>query len=194
MRNWLFHPLIFYPLAIAFAALVIAFSLQPQSWPRDPAPAVSERDGQWIVFQGAGFNAPADDPAQELMVMRDFLGRPQNLRIAEKPTQTPPLPNQDGARILLSEADAAALSGRPVTVEVTYNPLPVNAAPGLAVSLRGANPAPWITQPTLQQQATLRFELPAQGSVNAIGLRALSDGDDQAYGVEITRIRVLPHA
>jgi hypothetical protein len=36
--------------------------------------------------------------------------------------------------------------------------------------------------------------LPAQSTVNAIGLRAVSTGSDQAYGLEITRIRIIPHA
>ena len=50
---------------------------------------------------------------------------------------------------------------------------------------------PFMVSP--EHAATLRFELPAQTAVSAIGLRALSDNDDQAYGLEITRVRVTPH-
>jgi hypothetical protein len=195
MRHWLFHPLLFYPLAALIAAFVIVVSLQPQAWPRDPAPVSAERDGQWLVFQGEAFNSPAvDEDKQEMTVSRDFFGRARTLSIAQKPTVPAPTPQDQGARILLSAEDAAALSGRPVTIEVSYNPLPINAATGLAVSLRGEGPSAWVSQPAPPQSATLRFQLPARGSVNAIGLRALSEGADQAYGLEITRIRVTPHA
>jgi hypothetical protein len=193
MRHWLFHPLIFYPLAVLFAAFVVAVSLRPQSWPREPAPVSAVRDGEWLVFRGESFSTPAPDAAQELTVMRDFLGRAERLRIAQKPELPPPTPEQDGARILLSEADSALLSGRPVIVEVSYNPLPVNAASGLAVSLRGDGVSTWVSQPAPSQPATLRFRLPALNTVNAIGLRALTSENEQAYGLEITRIRVSPH-
>ena len=77
---------------------------------------------------------------------------------------------------------------------VTYTPSPVNAASGLAVSLQGGGPAEWVAQDIPPQPNTVRFELPAQEAVNAIGLRALSSNNDQAYGLEITRIRVIPRA
>lgn len=194
MRHWLFHPVLFYPLAALFSVFVIAVSLKPQAWPRDPAPVESVRDGDWLVFENEGFNAPAPDMAQEMTVVRDFLGRAERLRIAQKPDLPPPTPEQQGARILLSETDSALLSGHPVTIEVSFNPLPVNAASGLSVSLRGAEgTSPWVSQPAPSQSATLRFRLPARSSVNAIGLRALTNENEQAYGLEITRIRVTPH-
>lgn len=192
MRNWLFHPIVFYPLAILFAAFVIAVSLRPQSWPRDPAAVSGTQDGEWLVFQGEAFNSPEGDAEQELSVVRDFWGRAQTMRIAQKPGLPPPTPDQPGARILLSAQDAAALSGRPLMVEVSYNPSPVNAANGLAVSLRGEGASAWVSQATPPQPATLRFQMPAQASVNAIGLRALTSNTDQAYGLEITRVRVMP--
>jgi hypothetical protein len=193
MRHWLFHPLIFYPLAIAFAALMIALSVRPQSWPRTPAPVMAERQGEWLVWSGEAFNSPAQGADQEMTVIRDFLGRPLVLRIAQKKAQaTPPTPAEDGVQILLSADDAAAIAGRTVTVEVSYNPLPVNAATELAVSLRGGAQTQWVTQAAPSQSATLRFRLPAQNAVNAIGLHAVSAFDDQAYGLEITRIRITP--
>jgi hypothetical protein len=193
MRHWLFHPLIFYPLAIVFAAFVIAVSVRPQAWPREPAPVAAERVEGALVFAGEGFNSPAVGAEQEMTVVRDFWGRAQSIRIAQKPNQPPPTPAEQGARILLTPQDAALIDDRPVTVEVSYNPLPVTAASGLAVSLQGIGPADWVAQPAPPQSATLRFELPAQFAVNAIGVRALSEQGDQAYGLEITRIRITPH-
>jgi hypothetical protein len=192
MRHWLFHPLIFYPLAALLAACVIAVSLQPQSWPRDPAPVTAEREGEWLVYQGQGFNSPTVDAAQDITVVRDFWGRAERLRIAQKAQHGRPTPQEQGARILLSPEDAAALAGRPLTVEVSYNPLPVNAANGLAVSTSSAGATDWVQQEAPPQPATLRFRLPAQNEVNSIALRAVSTVNDQAYGLEITRIRITP--
>ncbi|MEZ5996906.1 MAG: hypothetical protein R3C25_14260 [Hyphomonadaceae bacterium] len=194
MRHWLFHPIAFYPLAALLAALVIGLSLKPQAWPRPPAPVAALHEGGWLVFEGARFNSPAPGPDQRMTVPRDFWGRALALRIAENPNQAPPTPGEDGVRLLLTPEDGAALSGRRLTIEVSYNPSPVNAASGLALSARGAGPSPWVGQPAPPQPATLRFDLPAQSSVNAIGLRALSDNDDQAYGLEITRVRIAPRA
>ena len=192
MRNWLFHPVIFYPLAILIAALSIVVSLRPQSWPREPAPISATRDGEWLVYQGEGFNAP-DPGAEEMTVVRDYWGRPLRLRVAQTMAQPPPLPEDEGARILLTAEDAALLSGKPVTIEVSYNPLPVNAANQLAVSLRGqGDRAPWYTQEAPPQTATLRFNLPPQNEVNAIAIRPISNLGDMAYGLEITRIRIMP--
>jgi hypothetical protein len=192
MRHWLFHPLIFYPLAALIAAFVIAVSLQPQSWPRDPAPVTAEREGEWLVYQGQRFTSPSVDPAQDITVVRDFWGRAERLRIAQKAQTGGPTPQDQGARILLSPEDSAALAGRPLTVEVSYNPLPVNAATGLAVSTSGAGETSWVQQEAPPQPATLRFRLPAQSQVNSIALRAVSTVNDQAYGLEITRIRITP--
>jgi hypothetical protein len=193
MRNWLFHPLVFYPLAILFAASVILLSVQPQAWPRPPAPVTAQIQDGSLVFAGSGFNAPDAGGEQDIFVVRDFWGRPQSLRIAQKPGQPAPNAAQHGARILFEPAQAAMLANRPVTVEISYNPLPVNAASGLAVNLQGAAPAQWVSQPTPPQPSTLRFELPAQTAVSALGLRAISNEPDQAYGLEITRVRVTPH-
>lgn len=192
MRNWLFHPIIFYPLALLLAAAAIVISLRPQSWPREPAPIAAVEDGEWLVYQGEGFNTP-DAGNEEMTVVRDYFGRPLRLRVAQTMAQPRPLPEDDGARILLTPEDAARLNGKAVIVEVSYNPLPVNAANELAVSLRGAGDrAPWITQTAPPETATLRFTLPAQSQVNAIAIRPISNLGDMAYGLEITRIRVRP--
>lgn len=194
MRNWLFHPLLFYPLVAILAGLVIAASLKPQAWPREPAPVAGVIEGDALVLERAAFNSPAVGAEQEMLVTRDYWGRPQTLRIAQKPGQPPPTPAEQGVRILLTPERAALLEDKPVTVEVSYLPLPVNAAAGLAVSVQGIGPAEWVSQGTPPQPGTARFVLPAQFEVNAIGLRALSVLPDQAYGLEITRIRVIPWA
>jgi hypothetical protein len=191
MRHWLFHPILFYPLAILIAAFVIAVSLQPQAWPRDAAAVEAARDGEWLVFQGEAFDSPAADPRQEMTVVRDFWGRARVLRIAKQGASSP---DERGVRILLAPQDAAALSGRPLIAEVSYNPSAVNAASGLAVTLEGESTSVWISQDAPPQPATLRFRLPAQNAVNAIALRAIASDDDQAYGLEITRIRLMPQA
>jgi hypothetical protein len=193
MRHWLFHPLVFYPLAALVAAFVVALSVRPQAWPRTPAPVAAERSGGMLVFQGRSFTSPAVGAEQEMTVARDFWGRAQSLHIAQKPGQPPPTPAEQGARLLLTPEDAALIADTPVTVEVSYNPLPINAATGLAVSLQGIGPAEWVIQAAPPQPGVLRFELPAQFAVNAIGFRALSDSADQAYGLEITRVRITPH-
>ncbi|MEQ1817876.1 MAG: hypothetical protein ABL871_04635 [Terricaulis sp.] len=191
MRHWLLHPIVFYPLAIVIACLAIVVSLRPQSWPREPAPVSAVRDGDWLVYQGDGFNTP-DQGAEEVTVVRDYFGRPLRLRVAQTMAQPAPEPDDEGARILLSAEDAALLNGKPLIVEVSYNPLPVNAATELAVSARGGGPAPWVTQTAPPETATLRFNLPAQNGVNAIALRPISTSEDMAYGLEITRIRIMP--
>lgn len=194
MRNWLFHPLIFYPLIAIFAALVVAVSIKPQSWPRAPAPVAGALSEGTLVLERAAFNSPAVGAEQEMMVTRDYWGRALTLRIAQKPGQPAPTPAEQGARILLTPERAALIKDKPVTVEVSYLPLPVNAAAGLAVSIQGIGPAEWVSLPTPPQPGTLRFALPPQFEVNAIGLRALSQLADQAYGLEITRIRIIPSA
>ncbi len=192
MRHWLFHPLIFYPLAILAAALLIAISVKPQSWPREPAPAAAQHAEGALVYAGEAFDAPAPAPEQEMTVIRDWLGRARTLRIAVRPDAPEPTPEEQGVRILLTPDDAARMDNRPVTIEVSYVPSAVNTASGLAVSLRGAGPAQWVSRDIPPQPATIRFRLPPHAGPNAIGLRALTPNDDQNYGLEITRIRVLP--
>jgi hypothetical protein len=194
MRSWLFHPLIFYPLALILAGLAITVSLRPQSWPRDPAPVAAQTVENALVFAGGAFNSPQAAPEQTVTVTRDFWGNARTLRIAVLPNHAAPAPTEHGVRVLLTPQDAALIANRPVTVEVSYDPLPVNAAQGLAVSLQGGAAPTWVGQPIRPQPATVRFNLPAQAGVNAIGLRALNEGAEAAFGLEITRIRIIPRA
>jgi hypothetical protein len=192
MRIWLFHPLLFYPLVAMFAAAVVTFSLRPQSWPRAPAPVEAQIAGPALVLEGAAFNSPDAGAEQSLTVKRDFWGRAQSLLIAQLPDQPAPTPAEKGAMILLTPDQAALIDEKPLIVEVSYLPLPVNAASGLAVSVQGIGPAEWVSQEAPPQAGTLRFELPPQIATSGIGLRALSAGTDQAYGLEIVRVRITP--
>ncbi len=194
MRSWLFHPLIFYPLALVLAVGVILISLRPQNWPRDPAPAAAEMVENALVYRGAAFNAPAPTPNHALTVVRNFWGQPLSLRIGVQIEQGQPQPTETGVRILLNEADAARLNGHPATIEVSYSPLAINTSQAFAVSLQGSGPTTWVSQAIQPQPSTIRFEVPAQSDVSAIGLRAINDGADRAFGLEITRIRIIPHA
>lgn len=195
MRTWLFHPIIFYPLVAVLAALVIAISVRPQSWPRAPAPVGGQSAGGALVLAQTSFDAPTSDPDQNLYVTRNFWGQAQALRIAIHPNMSALGAEDRGVQILLTPNAAANLSDHPATIVVNYNPLAVNAATGLAVSLQGAGSTVWSVQPAPPQHGALRFEVPAQTGVNAIGLRAMSSNANQreAYGLEITRISITPH-
>ena len=194
MRSWLFHPVIFYPLAAILAAGAILISLQPQAWPRPPAAVEGRTDQGVVVLDGEALGAPTGDRAQSYRVVRDFLGRGEALRIAQLPGQPPPAGSDAGVQIAFAPTLAAALANRPVQVEVTYRPLPVNAASALAVRMTGESQGLWVTRTTPPQAARVRFELPAQASIDGLGLRAISSGTDQSYGLEIIRIRIRPLA
>ncbi|MES1201518.1 MAG: hypothetical protein ABUS57_08725 [Pseudomonadota bacterium] len=194
MRNWLFHPLIFYPVVLLLAGGLIVASLAPQLWPKPAAAQAGLVQNGALVLQGAAFDTPDPSPDQNMTVVRDVWGHPQSLRIAVLPNQPSPTPAEQGVRILLTPESAARLQDKPVTVEVTYRPVPVNAATGLAVSLQGIGPAEWVSQPIAPQSGTVRFQLPAGTGVEAIGLRAISSAQDQAYGLEIVRIRAVTNS
>lgn len=192
MRLWLFHPVIFYPLAAFVAVIVIGLSIRPQAWPRPAAPVVGQVQNGVLLLTGAAFNSPDKGSGQAMTVTRDYWGNPQSLHVAAMPNAPAPAANETGVRILLSPESAAVLANKPITVDLTYRPQPINTAPRFAVSLQGGGPAQWVVQPIAPQAGTLRFQLPAGGAANAIGLRALSDAQDQAYGIEIVRIAAYP--
>ncbi|MBY0569427.1 MAG: hypothetical protein K2P70_19110 [Hyphomonadaceae bacterium] len=198
MRSWFFHPLIFYPLVAIAAVGVVLISLRPQFWPRDPAPAAATLAESALVYDGDSFNSPADLPNRPVTVMRNFWGTPEALRVAIRvepnAPEGEPTPDETGARILVTPEDAARINGRPATIEISYGPLAINTTQALAVSLQGAGPTVWVQQPTPPETNTVRFEVPAQTDVNAIGLRPVDPGVDRVYGLEITRIRVIPRA
>jgi hypothetical protein len=192
MRLWLFHPLIFYPLVILAAALVIGFSLRPQMFPHPTAPVAGHIEGDSLLLTGADFNSPTDPPEQYVSVARDFWGRPQSLRIAVLPNLRGPTAIEDGVEILLQPEAAQLISGKPVTVEIAYQPLAVNAAPVLAVSLRGSQPTRWQHRQIPPLSGMVRFDLPATPDVRGVGLRAVNTDRSLAFGVEILSVRVSP--
>jgi len=192
MRHWLLHPIIFYPLALVVAALLILVSLRPQSWPREPAAVSGEVSDGALALTGEALGAPEPTASHNVFVDRDFFGRARALRIAVQPGQAAPGPEDAGVRLLLSEAARAQLPPGPVAIEVTYNPLPVNAAAGLAVSLQGAGNTVWASAEAPPQSGVLRIALPAAPGAAAIGLRVLAEATNEAFGLEITQIRIAP--
>lgn len=190
--NLFMRPLIFFPVAIFGALLIIAFGVEPQRWPRAAEPVDGTMEGQTLVLAGDALGAPSPSPDQHLTVHRTFWGKPESLSIAVLPNQPAPTPAERGVRILLSPEAAMGLQDLPIIVEVTYAPLGVNPAFGLAVSLQGIAPADWMIAPLPPEPGTARFELPPQIAVDAIGLRAMSDSTESAHGLRITGIRITP--
>lgn len=186
------HPILFYPLALLAAALIIFIGVQPQRWPRPPAPVSGDATDNGLMLSGAALGTPAPGPRQSMNVTRDFLGRAQSLSIAVPPEQPSPGPSDTGVRILLAPGAAARIENRPTLVEVAYEPLPFNGAEALAVSLQGDAPPYWATQPLTEEPGRLQFELPPQTSISAIGLRAIAAPPDIAFGVTILEVRVVP--
>lgn len=195
MRLWLFHPLVFYPIVLLLAAGMIAFSAMPQLWPRPAAPVAAQVENGVIVLEGGAFNSPEDPPQQDITVTRTLLGEAQALRIAVLPEQGDPTPQETGVRLLLEPETAALLSGRGIRLEVQYQPLAVNAASALAVSLQGAGEIRWVSLPIPPLSNSVTFTLPVTQDVTAIGLRAISGNPPPvSYGVEITSIRAQARA
>jgi hypothetical protein len=192
MRSFLFHPLVFYPLAALLAAAIIGVSLRPQSWPRPAEAQAGSVEGGAIVLEGEGLGAPAADPAQVIYVVRTVFGQAKSLRIAVLPNQGDPGPADKGVRILLAPATAAQFAGRAASLEISVRPLPVTTASRLAASVQGAGPTVWTVQPLSPQEQVLHYDLPAIDAPDAIGLRIESDNNDYNYGVEIVKIRIVP--
>ena len=69
MRNWLFHPVIFYPLAILVAALAIFVSLRPILAANSAGHRRARR--RMAGLQQQQFNSP-DKGAEDLTVVRVF--------------------------------------------------------------------------------------------------------------------------
>ena len=154
--RFLTHPLLFYPLALIVAGLIVLIGLEPQRWAREPRPIEAERQGETLVLAGDAFDAPSPSPDQNMKVVRNFWGEAQALRIAVLPGQPEPTPAERGVRILLSPEDAAFIEDRPVVVEVSYDVMTMNTAPALAVSLQGIAPADWVRQDVPAEPGVLR--------------------------------------
>jgi hypothetical protein len=194
MRHWIFHPLLFYPLVILISGFVVFASFEPQKWPRKPAPVAARHEGAALVWTGEGFNAPDVGPEQRLTVERNLWGQAQAIRVAELPNQPPPTPAEQGVRILFTPQDAARFDGKAVTAEVTYAPLPFNSATAMALSIQGIGPAEWITVAAPSPpEGALKFELPPQLAPDSVGIRVIAGQSGEAFGLEITRVKLTPH-
>ncbi|MFT3729185.1 MAG: hypothetical protein QM759_15285 [Terricaulis sp.] len=195
MRHWIFHPLIFYPLVLLIAGLAIFASLEPQNWPRKPAPVAGRHEGASLVWERGGFNSPDVGPEQRLTVERDLWGQAQGMRIAQVPNQPPPTPAEQGVRILFTPQDAALIDGKAVTAEITYAPLPFNSATSMALSVQGIGPAEWTTVAAPSPpEGPLKFELPPQLAPDGLGIRVLAGQTGaEAFGLEIIKVKLTPH-
>lgn len=193
MRSWLFKPLIFYPLVLIAAAVLVLISFSPLSWPHPQAPAASAIHDGALVLQGEALGAPASGADQVVHVVRDFFGAVHGLRIAVLPEQAAPTPQDPGVRILLDREAAQMLEDKAVQVHIDYRPIPLTTASVLAVTLEGGRLLDWTSQPIDPEGGAVDFTLPAQTAVSALGLRAVQeDEEEHNFGVEIIRIRVTP--
>jgi len=191
MRLWFFHPLILYPGLALISALLIFVSLRPDFAPRAPHPVAGRDVGGVIVLDRDALAAPEGSPANTLYVVRDGLGRPSALRVATKPGQPPLSPVDSGVRLLLNADTTAKIGQGGAIVDVSLRPVPLTVAQGLAVSLQGAGPADWVSQPVSPETQVLRFQLKgAPGGASAIGFYPFSEDQTYNYGVEIVQVRI----
>ena len=149
-------------------------------------PVAGVLDGPTLVLRDRDLERVDSAPEQT------HLAREGQLRLSVLPDQPPPTPAERGVRVIVSADRAATLNDHPVVVEIRYGLSRSNPASGLAVSLQGIGPAHWVSEPLTADAATVRFELPEQSSIYAIGLRALSDKPGRAGVVTINEIRITP--
>ena len=194
MRHWLFHPIIFFPLACVFAVAMILFGFGPRAFDRPVTPQSGRVEGSSVVLAGDALASPQGAPEQVFQVDSVYLRANRSLRVAVRPNLGPPAPEEAGIRVLLTPATAARLVNRPMRVDVSYRAIPISAASALAVRLDGDTLQPWaINALSLDQPGVVRFDLPAQAHINAFAIRAISDNNtDFNYGVEITQVRLTP--
>ncbi len=185
----------FYPLLLAVASALILASLGFDPFVHGGTPRKAERDGAAYVFN-AGALAGALDPAEGHLrhVTRDLGVSARSVRVGVRPGAGAPTPTSTGAILLMDPADAAALAGRPLHVEVSIRRINVTTAAGLAVSAQNGAATTWITAPIPAENGVLTFDLPASAgsTLKGLGLWVVNDKTDYNYGVEITRIAVAP--
>jgi hypothetical protein len=188
VRAFLFYPL----LAIAAAALIVAsfgYSLRPIL----PAPQAARVSGAAMVYGPAALAAIAPGADQLLYADRTMTGAARSIHLGTLRTSGAPDAARQGARLLLTPADAAALAGAPLIVTVTYRPIAANIAPQLSLSAQGDGPVAWVTKAVPVTEGRSRFDLPASaGPLSAIGLWPHPQADEyySNYGIEIVSLRV----
>ncbi len=188
MRSFLFYLL----LALIAAGLIVAsfgYSLRPIQ----PAVAVAKTTASGLVY-GPGELAKIKPGADQLLYAdRAFDGSVKSVQIGTLRTSKEPDAARAGARLELSPADTAALSGAPLIVTVTYRPIPSNVSPKLSLSAQSAGPVAWVTRDVPVTEGRLRFDLPATDApLTAIGLWPHPQTDEfySNYGIEILSLRV----
>lgn len=191
MRNWLFRPLVFYPLLALVAAAIVLASLRPDLAPAPAAAAAGRIEAHALILQGEALTRPEIGPGFVAHVRRDAIGRPEALRIAVAPGRGAPRAGEEGVRILLSPDETARLGAGPYMVEVDVRPVAITMAQRLAVNLQDqAGATAWEGADVDPEGALLHFALPANGPVTAIGLRPVTDNRDYNYGFEIASVRL----
>lgn len=188
--DWWFYPL----MALAALGLIVT-SLGASILERAATPQAAAREGSSFVFdqhkiaQGARL-----DDTHVMHVVRDFGVSAQSVRFAVRPNAPPPTAADTGVQLLLSPADAAALTGRTVDVELQLRRFTITAAGGIALSLQNGGPVTWVITPLPQTSGPMavRLTAPAGAPPTALGLRLLTDQTDYNYGAEIRRITITP--
>ncbi|KAF0177767.1 MAG: hypothetical protein IV086_11805 [Hyphomonadaceae bacterium] len=185
----------FYPLLLAVAAALITASLGFAPFVRGGAPQKAERDGATYVFN-AGALAGGIDPADGHLrhVTRDLGVSARAVRVGVRPGVGAPGPNSAGAVLMIDPADAAALTGRPLHVEVSIKRINVTTATSLAVSMQNGAATTWVSAAIPAENGVMAFDLPASAGplAKGLGLWLVNDKTDYNYGVEITRIAITP--
>lgn len=181
----------FVTIGMCLAALASAIAWGPSLIDPRGAPVAGEKEGHTIILNGSALHSPDPSPEQVASVTAHSA-----LRIEVLPNQPPPTPAERGVRILLTPERAHFIKDKQVLVEVSYQPSQAfwnsttPMASGLAVSLQGIGPAEWRVASVVEQVGVASFELLAELEVNAIGIRAISEVDDQGGSLEITEIRL----
>lgn len=170
-------------LIVVVAAALAALVLLAPRLERVAEPIAGAVENGALVLQGEALRSPDTSPEQRVAVTED-----DALHIEVLPAQPSPTPAERGVRVLLTDENAALIEDRPVTIEIGYTPVST-VATELAVSLQGIGPAEWRTQPIGAGAGTLRYELPAQIGVSAIGLRVVNWNGG---AVKVDRIRIVP--
>ena len=185
---------IFYPLAALAAASAVCASLGPNLFPATPGPQAGVVEGHALVFRPNALTRFEIEDTQTAYVSRDDFWRPEGVQIATRSTQLEPSPADTGARLALEPAQAAALAGKALIVQVKVRPLPYTSATALAAAVETSGPMKWVVQKLPADPATLTFRFPAEegATPDAIGFWPSSTTKDYDYGVEILEVRITP--
>jgi hypothetical protein len=185
----------FYPLLLAAAAALILASLGFDAFVRGGEPQKAERDGPAYVFNAGALAGGIEVPAGHLRhVTRDLGVSARAVRIGVRPGLGAPTPTSKGAVLLFDPADAAALAGRALHVEVRIKRINVTTAASLAVSVQNGAPTMWTTMAIPAENGVMAFDLPSSAGPlpQGLGLWLVNDKTDYNYGVEISRIAITP--